>query len=56
MRGEGCFQRDEVQFRNGLRRIRVDSCSEVTTIADGVFAKDFEQKVKASRIYRRDGG
>jgi hypothetical protein len=32
---EGRFQYDEVQFRNGSTRIRVDYRCEVTTVADG---------------------
>jgi hypothetical protein len=53
---EGRFQRDEVQFRNGSTRIRVDYCCEVTTAADGVFVKGFEQNIHASRIHGRDSG
>jgi hypothetical protein len=53
---EGRFQCDEVQFRNGSTRIRVDYRCEVTTIADGVFVKGFEQNVQASRIHGRDSG
>jgi hypothetical protein len=53
---EGRFQCDEVQFGNGSTRIRVDYCCEVTTVADGVFVKGFEQNVQASRIHGRDSG
>jgi hypothetical protein len=50
VQGEGRFQRDEVQLGNGSTRIRVDYRCEVTTAADGVFVKGFEQNVQASRI------
>lgn len=43
MQVEGRFQCDEVQFRNGSTRIRVNDRCEVTTAADGVFMKGFEQ-------------
>ena len=54
VQGEGRFQRDEVQLGNGSMRIRVDYRCEVTTAADGVFVKGFEQNVQASRIHGRD--
>jgi hypothetical protein len=53
---KGCFQCDEVQFRNGSTRIRIDYRWEVTTVADGVFVKGFKQNVQASRIHGRDSG
>ena len=45
-----------MQFGNGSTRIRVDYCCEVTTVADGVFVKGFEQNVQARRIHGCDSG